>query len=300
MICRSSERSHRFQTALFERLGAFSLQGLLQDEEREFTTAVEAVMGEPDDDRSRFPYVGQRKPAVPFVKGMLPFTAGELRARCVLAGQLHIPFYMVCFLDGLFFIMRVQKRHGRIWLLPFARLDEAGFAGWWESRKRTVQTKRLYNGGERRLRGTVFDAVLRAHGLEWGGNIDGFLLSEDGTRVRCIIDNISVSRPNLADDPARYFNSPNPRHGPRYEGWYAAVKLASDLDVPHIVMTLDRNDERAEHVGIAVTRALTPEGLFYVDGVPTCDNIVEGLDNIVRYLDWRIPLEAAPELVERQ
>lgn len=56
MKIRTSENPHAFQTRLFNRLHACSLQGLLMNDRHEFTTAVEAVEYEAGDDTSIVPF----------------------------------------------------------------------------------------------------------------------------------------------------------------------------------------------------------------------------------------------------
>lgn len=248
MKIRTSENSHDFQTRLFSRLQAYSLQGLLMNDRHEFTTAIEAVEYEVGDDKTK-----------------VPFTQSELHARYVLAREAGVPLYLLCYMDRLYKLIKVTENKDQVVLRVVDRLDETGFIQWWGERKQTVQTKHLNNGGEVRLGETVFDTVLRRNGYEWGGNIDGFVLSGDNQHVAYIIDNISVSRKDLNDEPSHYFNSPNPRHGPRYEGWYAAVKLANQIQVPHLLFTIDKRDETKEHIGLTVIEKLSPEGIFYVN-----------------------------------
>lgn len=168
-----------------------------------------------------------------------------------------------------------------------------------EKKKQTIQSKALNNGGEKRIGKTIFDSTLRKYGCEWGGNIDGFVLSEDGRSIRYIIDNISVSAPNLNDEPSHYFNSPNPKHGPRYEGWYAAVKLANKLNVPHVLFTIDKRDTEKEHIGFAIIDKLTPEGIWYADNISPDKRILSGLDSIEKEVEKIVRKSKAPKIVEK-
>jgi len=283
MKIRTSENVHEFQKRLYDKLQAYSLQGLLMNDDHNFTAAVEAVEYEDGDDKTK-----------------VPFTERELHARYVLAEEAGIPFYILCYMDRRYKIIRVRESNHTIRLGMEAQLSEKEFIGWWGGLKQTVQTKQLNNGGEERLRDTVFDSVLRKYGYEWGGNIDGFVLTEDGQKVKYIIDNISVSKPNLDDEPSHYFKSPNPIHGPRYEGWYAAVKLACQINVPHFLFTIDKRDLSKEHIGFAVIESLSPDGIFFADNVLPNHNIIEGLENIVRIVNNRAMTAAAPKLTERK
>lgn len=300
MRIRSSERYHTFQTMLFRRLQAYSLQGLMMDDDHNFTAAIEAIAEDNRDNLNLFPYNNQ-KVIFPFYDNTtaIPFSSEELHAKYILATEVGVPFYIICYIRGCFSILEVSERNSSILIRKSAQFTEAEFIDWWRSIKRTIQTKPLRNGGEARLCSTVFDTVLRRHGLEWGGNIDGFSLTENSDGIRFIIDNISVHRANINDDPSYYFNSPNPRHGPRYEGWYAAVKLAHDLGVPHILFTLDANNDLIEHVGIAVIDKLSPQGLFYAGNKKTNENIISGMDNIVKYVNRLALYASPPTLIEK-
>ena len=284
MRVRSSENEHCFQSKLFDHINAYSLQGLLQDVNGKFTAAVEAVEYQKGE------------------KHMSPFPRAQLSAKYIFAEELGIPFYIVTFVDGIFRILRViSDTDGAIRFRKTETFDEKGFAEWWAQIKGKPQRKQLMNGGEARLRDTIFDRVLRDYGLEWGGNIDGFIVSFRDKRIRAIIDNISVSC-KLWDeraDPARYFSSPNPKHGPRYDGWYAAVKAASSLQVPHLLFTLDKKNPYADHIGCTAIRELSPQGIFYHNNIPPCDHVVNGMDNIAAEIVGLIRKSAPPVLIER-
>ena len=252
------------------------------NDRHEFTTAVEAVEYKAGDDTSR-----------------VPFPRSQLHARYVLAREAGVPFYVLCYIDGLYRIINVTEENGRVVLRVESWLNEAEFIQWWGERKQTVQSKQLNNGGEARLGETVFDTVLRRHGYEWGGNIDGFILSGDNQHVACIIDNISVSRKDLNDEPSHYFHSSNPKHGPRYDGWYAAVKLAGQIQVPHLLFTIDKRDETKEHIGLTAIERLSPEGIFYVDGLKPNENVVEGMEAIVGAVNRKIRTAMPPVLEEK-
>lgn len=283
MKIRSSENSHIFQQRLFERFPAYSLQGLLMNGSHDFTAAVEAAEYEDGDDKTK-----------------MPMKTEEIYAKYVLAREVGIPLYVLCYMDGIYKIIEVCEENGSIRPRLAECLEEDGFVQWWAGRKQTVQVKMLHNGGEERLGETVFDRILRKHGYEWGGNIDGFVLTEDKRHVRFVIDNISVSRPNLADEPSHYFHSKNPKHGPRYEGWYAAVRLAVHLQVPHALFTIDKRDEYAEHIGFTIIERLTPDGIFYADGLTPDCNIISGMEHIIRTVNDKISVSSPPTLTEQE
>lgn len=283
MKIRSSENSHEFQTVLFQKLNAYYLQGLLMNDNHDFTMAVEAIEYEDSE-----------------IVTKVPFTQDELYARYILAKQLGVPFYLVFYHKNEFTLSEVILEGCRIKLSLVKKCNEEEFATWWSTYKKTKQTKLLNNGGEARIGETVFDATLRKYGLEWGGNIDGFVLSEDRTSVAYVIDNISVSKANLKDDPAQYFNSPNQKHGPRYEGWYGSIKLSSQLNVPQVLITYDKRNPKEEHVGITTFRRLDEKGVYYTDDLSPMDNIKTGIDNIVKEIKDQVGKAKPPVLVEKK
>lgn len=283
MKVRTSENPHFFQEKLFQRLSAYSLQGLLMNDQHEFTTALEAVeYGEGDD------------------KHRLPFKVETVQAQYLLAREAGIPLYYLCYIDGMYRIYEAVERNGQVELKTTWNLEEEGFIQWWGERKQTIQKKPLRNGGEQRIGQTIFDRVLRKHGYEWGGNIDGFVVDWKEKKIRFLIDNISVRRKDLQDEPSHYFHSPNPKHGPRYEGWYGAVKLSSRLQIPHALFTIDKNNPTIEHIGFALIEKLSPEGLFYADQIRPDQNILEGMDHIVSTVQKRARTAVPPILVEKK
>ena len=268
MKIRSTENEHEFQNRLFRRLNAYQLQGLLINSKDEFSAGVEAVQYEDGEEFRE------------------PFTEEELWAKFVLTERIGVPMYLIYYWRRLYYVLKVDKKaQGRASAKRVQPngMDEEGFANWWRVLKGMPQTKKLNNGAEVRANNTVFDSALRRYGLEWGGNIDGFVLSQNNNDVLCVIDNISVSVDNLAGnnaDPSAYFHSPNPKHGPRYEGWYGAVKLSNQLAVPHMLLTIDKKHPEIEHVGMAFIDGLSPRGLIYVENISPNNRVVDGIDNI--------------------
>ena len=288
MKIRSTENDHDFQKRLFDRLNAYQLQGLLINSRDEFSAGVEAVQYDDGEE-----YVE-------------PFSEEELWAKYVLTEKIGIPMYLVYYWKRLYYILQVNKEsqvRARPKLLNTKGMNEDGFAQWWKELKGMPQTKQLNNGAGVRANNTVFDGVLRRHGLEWGGNIDGFILSADNNEVLCVIDNISVSVDNLGGnnaDPGAYFHSPNPKHGPRYEGWYGAVKLSNQIEVPHMLLTIDKKHPEMEHVGMTFIDDLSPRGLTYIDNISPNRRVVNGIDNIALTYARLISRMHAPTLERKE
>ncbi len=288
MKIRSTENDHDFQKRLFDRLNAYQLQGLLINSRDEFSAGVEAVQYDDGEE-----YVE-------------PFSEEELWAKYVLTEKIGIPMYLVYYWKRLYYILQVNKEsqgRARPKLLNTKGMNEDGFAQWWKELKGMPQTKQLNNGAGVRANNTVFDGVLRRHGLEWGGNIDGFILSADNNEVLCVIDNISVSVDDLGGnnaDPGAYFHSPNPKHGPRYEGWYGAVKLSNQIEVPHMLLTIDKKHPEMEHVGMTFIDDLSPRGLTYIDNISPNRRVVNGIDNIALTYARLISRMHAPTLERKE
>ena len=285
MRIRNTENPHAFQESLFKELGIYSLQGLLMDDNGNFTAAVEAVEYEDNEEWS------------------IPFDTKDINAKFQLAKQLQIPFYIVSYYKCIFHIsVVVRSSDNEYHQKMIEELNgNAFFASWWHKIKSRSQSKPLANGARPRANATIFDAALAESGLMWGGNIDGFLL-KNSECASCIIDCISVSC-NLDSDPyanpAYYFNSPNPRHGPRYEGWYPAVKLSHVLNIPHALLTLDKKNQNEEHVGMAFIRELSKSGLFFWEDISPNKNILSGKQNIINEFNSKVINKKAPKLVEQ-
>ena len=99
----------------------------------------------------------------------------------------------------------------------------------------------------------------------------------------CIIDDISIGFVKITDyraDPGRFFH----KRGPIYNTWFSTVKLASNLQVPHILLTKNANDKQAEIVGISVIEFLDKSGIYYVNNQKPPENIIRGKSNIIETL----------------
>ena len=275
MYIRTTEREHQFTSELFEALNAYSLQGLtLTADLQKWTAAIEAVQFDDDED-------------VDF-KGAFPVK--DVTAKLCLARAVGVPLYFIAYRAQLYFIFSVNNVGGKIQYKKEAEFSEDGFISWWKGIKGTIQTKDFNNGAQERVSNSIFDRVLAKHNLLWGGNIDGFILRED--EPVCIIDNI-YSRLHPLDssraDPANYFF----KRGPNYNTWLPTVKLAQDLDIPHLLFTIDGNNNR-ERIGLTVIDHLSSEGIFYLNGISPNQQLVEGKVRIVKKVQSLISFSAAP------
>ena len=284
MRIRSTENEHEFQTILYKRLNAYSLQGLLMDSNNKFTAAVEAI--EYDDNEQI----------------EIPFSNAEIRAKLLLASKLEIPFFIVIYKKGKYYVCQASHLLDGSFNELFSQnnaLEEKEFAQWWGKMKGTTQTKPLANGAGPRAGYTVFDGALEKYGLMWGGNIDGFIVNESFDQIMCVIDNISVSS-NIKGrwaNPAIYFNDGNPKHGPNYSGWLPTTTLAMTLNVPHALFTFDKRNDSEEHVGLTFISNLSKERISFVGNVTPNSNVIDGLEEIVAKFTAALPAIHPPKIV---
>lgn len=278
MKIRSTENSHFFQEKLFKELNAFELQGLLMDENRNFTAAVEAIEYNENEN--------------PDLKNV--FSKEELYAKYRLAEELEVPFYLIQFFRGKFGIAKVYKSSDdSIELSKIKEKTEEEFIEFWKELKKTKQVHALLNGAYERTEKTIFDKVLRKANLEWGGNIDGFIMKRK--KIVAIIDNISIGEKSGSIDgkyanPALYFF----KRGPRYETWLSSVKLARQLNVPHFLFTIDKVNPEEEHIGFTKIEKLTKNGIFYEKNKGPNENILEGLNNILLEIEKALKNTSVP------
>ena len=279
MIRRTTENTvHEFQKNLYDRINAFDLQGLTMNENRDrFTAGVEYF----DLSFEEYQQIRKNKSNVYKLDGMLPEKL--INAQIVFTAQLGIPLYYIWGYEDNFLLLEARVREDKLryrnWWINYEQL-----VSFWHKIKQTVQTHPFdKNGAKNRTHKTRIDAILESNGLEWGGNIDGFIL-KDG-KVGAIIDCISIGQASqrmthgLTDpkaDPALYFNA----RGPKYETWLSTIILARTLNVPHLLFTLNKVDMEQEAIGLAGIDKLTRKGINYYQGIKPNGNVIRGIDNI--------------------
>jgi hypothetical protein len=154
-------------------------------------------------------------------------------------------------------------------------MEEKDFADWWRGLKGTEQSKPLY---EARPRESYFDHLLNEHGLSWGGNVDGFILSPDYMKTWAIIETRTTQKTPIEKyDPAVFYPSHFTRAGD-YKTWEPVVLLASRLRVPLFLFTFEREGNK-KRIGFAVVDHISVNDLVY-QGSPPYQNIIEGPENI--------------------
>ncbi|WP_294659883.1 hypothetical protein [uncultured Fusobacterium sp.] len=282
MKIRNTENNHYFQKELFRKLNIFELQGLLMDENRNFTAAVEAIQFEENE--------------TPNLEEV--FSKEELYAKYRLAEELKIPFYLIRFFREKFGIVKVYKASDdKIELSKVKEKTEKEFIEFWKRLKKTKQLHPLLNGAKERTDNTIFDKVLRKYNLEWGGNIDGFMIRN--RKIVAIVDNISIgARSGPVDgnyaNPALYFF----KKGPRYETWLSSVKLAYKLNIPHLLFTIDKEDPNKDHIGFSIISLLNKTGIYYQNNLAPNKNVLIGLDNIITEVEKAVKMAPIPKLEE--
>jgi hypothetical protein len=271
---RSTERPHAFSNRLFNEAGIFGIQNLTLDANNRFTAGVEEVDYDPGE--------------IFKLEALFPIYAWK--AKWCLCNALSSPFYLVTFEVGATSIevYSVSLPHDVLDISLYRKMALADFVVWWASIKGTVQTKPLW---EAEPRVGSFDNLLDQNGLAWGGNIDGFILS-DGGRPAAIIETRYTERSSLANyDPADYFNYK--ARGGDYKTWEPLVLLAARLEIPLYLMTFERLSS-LERTGFAVVDHLTKSGVYYRRGKPNL-SIIQGVSGIRSQLTSSLS-ETPPQL----
>ncbi|MDQ6660854.1 MAG: hypothetical protein M3Z24_07805, partial [Chloroflexota bacterium] len=173
MKVRSSETNtnHPFAKQLFQALHIGEVQGLLINSEGNFSCCVE--------------YIEYEQQGEHFSK---QFTREEWWQKKWFARAVGVPFYVVVGnLDGTYSIYEVFVDENNVLKYKFflKNLGADKMVQQWEVWKGTRQVKKLTEAALR-VRQTRIDAILEAAGLQWGGNIDGFINS--GSVVHALIE----------------------------------------------------------------------------------------------------------------
>ncbi len=295
MLRRTTENDdHVFQNELYSKMNAFDIQGLTMNASRDkFTAGVEYF----DLSYEEYRKVKQGYSVYELV-GMLPFEL--IKAQAILTGQLRIPLYYIWGYEDDFLLHEIyfngDKLEYKQWWINTEQL-----VSFWYKLKQTVQTHPFdRNGAKHRAGKTRIDGILEAAELEWGGNIDGFII--DDNNVTAIIDCISIgpaSQRNMHDlsdpkaDPALYFY----QRGPKYATWLSTITLAQALIVPHLLFTLNKVDMKQEAIGLTGIDYLTKTGINYYQSLAPNQNVVYGLDNVVNNVDKLLGQLSVPRVL---
>ncbi|MFC1872491.1 hypothetical protein ACFLYV_02080 [Chloroflexota bacterium] len=150
--------------------------------------------------------------------------------------------------------------------------DEAKFISWWKSIKKLSQTKRTVEAAPRQAN-TIFDGILEKYGAAWGGNVDGFFLSENRRSVVAILE-VRQSNNFLVEtyDPARYFLGTATRGGD-FKTWLPLIYLKNAYKIPIILVTLSTKD--TSKLGFAEVSSINNNCLLYVNGISPTRNVTD-------------------------
>lgn len=265
------------QDKILASINSYDISGLTMNADRTaFTAGVEAFDLDENEISQIIPQ-NEGKLGNPFKLESFPISSEHFNAQKVLCSFLEIPLYYIFRMEEQFLVCNMSLKDT---IYNSNLLDYHQFIDFWSEMKGTVQThSTALNGADGRIGLTSIDDALRKSNLEWGGNVDGFII--ENNEVKAIIDCISIragSGPFDGEraDPRLYFF----QRGPRYETWLATALLAERLKVPHILFTIDKQDLQAEHVGMTTISALNKQGVYYKNDVYPYNNIVKGMDVI--------------------
>lgn len=148
--------------------------------------------------------------------------------------------------------------------------DQETFIDWWRSIKRLAQSKKLVEAKPRQAL-TVFDEIIESNGYSWGGNMDGFILTDSDNTVRAIIEvRQSRSFPIEKYDPANYFSGTQTKGGD-FKTWLPLVYLKKAYNVPIVLITFSTKSEGK--FGFTEVFSINHSKLFYVNNIPPNRNI---------------------------
>lgn len=246
-----------FRTSLFDNIGVHELQGLLMDNNWEATAGVESI---DYDTNERIDIINQ-------------LGNNALATKLALTNSLEVPLYVITSrnqqnLSNLTFkINQVSYDEGVI-VTQEKTLSPREFVEFWADLKGTNSRKDLPDANIR-IEDSNVDNVIREANLEWGGNVDG-ILSNDNRKVRAIIECRKTTKSNLINyDPNDYFHY----RGGDYNTWRPLYNISSELEVPLILLTFKRGENRC---GCAYINNMSKsDGLTYRNGITPDQNLLD-------------------------
>jgi hypothetical protein len=183
----------------------------------------------------------------------------------------------------LFRLHQVLIKDGSVNFLELSQFsNEKVFIEWWQSIKKLTQTKKLVEARPRQGL-TIFDAIIESFGYSWGGNMDGFMLTDKDKSVKAIIEvRQSRSFPIEKYDPANYFSG-TPNKGGDFKTWLPLVYLKKAFNIPIVLLTF--STKSGSYFGFTEVNSISYSKLYYKDNVPPTKNISNDF-NVLR--DWLI------------
>ena len=159
--------------------------------------------------------------------------------------------------------------------------NEKDFMVWWNSIKLLSQTKITYEARERQDR-TNFDAVIERNGSAWGGNIDGFILSDSMEQVRAIIEIRQTHRfPLINYDPARFFLGTRTKSGD-FKTWLPLIYLKNAYNIPLILVTVSTSE--TSKFGYAEVEKIDNSALYYKNNLSPNQNLTGDIHELKQFI----------------
>lgn len=238
---RNVEGRHAFSEEVARECGIYEVGGLLLNDQGEFTAAVEA-----------FEASGSEIEAGVHFSDLLRRDGHyeNICMECVLAAALGIPFYIFLKIDEKPTILqyqiaaKVQEEGLSLEAAAQDAMSEEGFLEWWRGYKQTVQTKGYRPQLQNRASGSYFDNLLEGAEMKWGGNIDGFAVSDQWTITAIVENRYTTVSPLRSYDPAKYFRED-------IYTWRPLILLRAKLDVPLLLFTYSKRAGEEHMAGLA-------------------------------------------------
>lgn len=187
--------------------------------------------------------------------------------------------------SNLFRLQEVVLDEGNICFVEVDKFqNQEKFIEWWKSIKKLAQTKKLVEAKPRQAL-TIFDRIIESNGYSWGGNMDGFILTNDDNSVKAIIE-VRQSRSFQIEqyDPANYFSGTRTKGGD-FKTWLPMVYLKKAYNIPIVLLTL--STKSGSKFGFAEVKSINFNRLFYEGDVPPTKNISDDF-NILK--EWLIKI----------
>lgn len=133
---------------------------------------------------------------------------------------------------------------------------------------------------------TIFDQVLESRGISWGGNIDGFLLSDQLFNPIAVIE-IRQSRTwDVKNyDPAKFFLGTNNKGGD-FKTWLPLIFIKKAYNLPVILITL--STKSPDIFGFTEVNTISNKKLYYVNEVSPTQNVTGDLEKFKKWINEQV------------
>lgn len=156
-------------------------------------------------------------------------------------------------------------------------VNERDFMAWWNSIKLLSQSKPTYES-RKRQDVTIFDGIIERNGSAWGGNIDGFILSDSIDQVLAIIEvRQTHSFPLYKYDPAKYFLGTFKKSGD-FKTWLPLIYLKNAYDIPIILITISTLEKLK--FGYTLVEKIDKTALYYKSNMRPFQNVTSDIKEL--------------------